>query len=98
MTDADPQVRVRRRWNDPVSAVASIGRLRELKVRNDPGGVCSPLPRGFLYARVWCDQLAGGDALHACDAGSAPHEIEVCVLDRDNPPAVMLELRRRLRR
>ena len=75
---------VRRRWNDPHSAKAPLAALRELAVKNDPGGVCSPIPRPFPYARVWCDQLIEGQAIHRCDPATAPHELQLCVVETDN--------------
>ena len=95
---ADPLVVVRRRWNDPLQAQAPLRGLREPVFKNDPGGVCSPKPRPFLFARVWCDALVDGGAIHACDAASAPHELELCVLEKDNPAALYAALRGRHRR
>jgi hypothetical protein len=89
---------VRRRWNDPHSAKVPLGALRELAIKNDPGGVCSPIPRPFPYARVWCDQLVGGEAIHACDPATAPHELHVCLMENDNTAEINLQVRRMLRR
>ena len=89
---------MRRRWNDSQSAGVAITALRELTVRNDPGGICGPTPRPFLYARVWCDTLVDGAGLHACDAASAPHELELCILERDNGAENYGRLRALLRR
>ena len=68
---ADETVIVRRRWNDPQSAKAPLSALRELVIKNDPGGICSPIPRPFPYARVWCDQVIDGQAIHLCDPATA---------------------------
>jgi hypothetical protein len=97
MSESDPTVTVRRRWDDPESARVGPQHLRELAIRDDPGGVCSPIPRPFLFARVWCDHLIEGAAIHTCDPRSAPHELELCVLERDNSD-VYAALRARLRR
>jgi hypothetical protein len=35
---------VRRRWNDPQSAKVPLAALRELVIKNDPGGICGPIP------------------------------------------------------
>jgi hypothetical protein len=91
-------VTVRRRWNDPQSARVPEGALREPAVRNDPGGICGATPRPFLVARVWCDHLAGDTGLHACDPATAPHELELVILERDNPPDVHARLRSLRRR
>jgi len=89
---------VRRRWNDPRSARVPLAALRELVSKNDPGGVCGPIPRPFIFARVWCDQLIEGQSLHACDASTAPHELELCVIERDNGAAVNTEVRALMRK
>jgi hypothetical protein len=88
---------VRRRWNDSECAKVPLEALRELAVRNDPGGVCGPIPRPFIYARVWCDQLTDGQGLHACDPATAPHELQLCVLESDNP-VLKTQVRAMLRR
>jgi hypothetical protein len=84
MSESDLTVTVRRRWDDPESARVGPQHLRELTIKDDPGGVCSPIPRPFLFARVWCDHLIEGAAIHTCDSRTAPHELELCVLERDN--------------
>jgi hypothetical protein len=99
MTDSsDSIVIVRRRWNDPHSAKVPLSALRELISKNDPGGVCGPIPRPFPYARVWCDQLIDGSAIHACDRSTAPHELQLCVLEIDNAPEINARVREMLRR
>lgn len=93
----DALVVVRRRWNDPRSATVPFGALRELVIKSDPGGVCGPIPRPFLYARIWCDQLIDAEAIHICDPASAPHELQLCVHEADNSAALNSELRSLLR-
>jgi hypothetical protein len=95
---SDTLVVVRRRWNDPQLAQVPFGSLRDPVVKSDPGGVCSPIPRPFLFARVWCDALVDGGPIHACDGRSAPHELELCVLEKDNPAPIYAALRRQGRR
>jgi hypothetical protein len=46
---------------------------------------------------VWCDHLIEGAAIHTCDPRTAPHELELCVLERDNPD-VYASLRAQVRR
>jgi hypothetical protein len=89
---------VRRRWNDPHSAKVPLEALRELVIKNDPGGVCGPIPRPFPYARVWCDQLIDGGAIHACDPATAPHELQLCLIESDNPAELNAQVRALLRR
>ncbi len=87
---------VRRRHDDPRSATVAIPGLRDVRRRNDAGGVCGPYPRPLLGARVWCDHVAADDRWHLCDAATAPHELEVVVLESDNPPAVIDEVASRM--
>jgi hypothetical protein len=96
--NSDPEVIVRRRWNDPQSAKVPLAALRELAIKNDPGGVCGPLPRPFRYARVWCNQLIDGHEIHACDPATAPHELQPCVLETDNSPELNSKVRAMVRR
>jgi hypothetical protein len=96
--NADSIVTVRRRWNDPHSARVPMSALRELVTRNDPGGVCTPIPRPFPYARVWCDQLIGGSAIHICEPATAPHELQLCVMEADNSAELNAQVRAMLRR
>jgi hypothetical protein len=97
MSDSTPTIIVRRRWDDPQTARVALQHARELAIKNQPGGVCSPIPRPFLFARVWCDHLIEGADIHTCDPKSAPHELELCVLERDNAD-VYAALRATLRR
>lgn len=93
----DALIVVRRRWSDPQSAKVPLTALRELVIKNDPGGVCGPIPRPFLYARIWCDRLINGAAIHICDPTTAPHELQLCVNEADNSAAVNSQLRALLR-
>jgi len=87
-------VRVRRRWNTPELAELSIDKLWDLRFRDDPGGVCRALPRGFLFAYVWCDNLPSGALGHVCRSDPpAPHELLVCILPTDNSSDVYEVLR-----
>ncbi len=94
----EAQVTVRRRWSDPQSLRVPLQALREFAIRNDPGGICGPLPRPFLTARLWCDQAGADIPGHDCDAATAPHELELVILERDNPPDLMARLRALRRR
>jgi hypothetical protein len=99
MTDESPSTAiVRRRWNDPCSAKVPLAALRELVVKDDPGGICGPVPRPFPYARVWCDQLIDGQSIHACHPATAPHELQLCVVEADNSTEVNAQVRAKLRR
>ncbi|MBS0581105.1 MAG: hypothetical protein JSR36_17765 [Proteobacteria bacterium] len=90
-------VRVRQRWNGSESAEIQADALQALRVRSEPGGVCGAFPRGFLYGRIWCDLIPAGALGHVCAGADRPHELEVCILPADNPPALMQRLRARAR-
>ena len=92
--DGDSEnVIVRLRWDSADSAVVPEGLLRDLHVRNQPGGVCGALPCGFLCGRLWCDQLPVGTLGHVCRADSRPHELLVCILPTDNAAMLLERLR-----
>lgn len=91
------RVVVRQRWDGADIAEVPAESLWDLHVRNQPGGVCGALPRGFLYGRVWCDKVSPGALGHTCRAETRPHEILVCILPNDNPAAVLDGLRARAR-
>ncbi len=92
-TGAPEQVVVRQRWDAAGSAAVPPEVLRDLHVRNAPGGVCGALPRGFLHGRLWCDQLPPGALGHVCRAESRPHELLVCILPHDNAMTLLERLR-----
>ena len=95
MTIGESTVVVRRRWNGPDTAVVTLDSLWDLHIRDDPGGVCSPLPRLFLFAHVWCDKLASGALGHSCRVDPPPHDLLVCILPTDNSNALYQQLRSR---
>jgi len=87
MSTEDPangKVTVRRRWNAPDSAQVPIEALWDFHIRDEAGGVCRALPRGFLFAHVWCDKLVSGALGHFCREGPPPHDLLVCILPGDN--------------
>jgi hypothetical protein len=92
------RVTVRRRWNGPDTAEVPVGALWDFHVRNEAGGVCRALPRGFLFAHIWCDSLTGGALGHLCREGPPPHDLLVCILPNDNPAALYELLREKARR
>ena len=87
------KVLVRRRWDGPDVGAVPLDSLWDLRVRNEPGGVCGALPRGFLYGHVWCDKISAGTLGHSCTEESRPHDLLVCVLPSDNPAACYERLR-----
>jgi hypothetical protein len=91
------RVVVRQRWNSADIAQVPPECLWDLHVRDQPGGVCGALPRGFLHGRLWCDKVAAGFLGHSCHLESRPHELLVCILPNDNPAALLERLRAQAR-
>jgi hypothetical protein len=89
---------VRRRWNAPNSVQLPMTVMREFHYRNEAGGVCRAMPRAFLCAHVWCDQVPAEALGHTCRDDPPPHDLLVCILSNDNAPALYQELLVRLRR
>ena len=87
---------VRRHWNGDASAAVDAGSLYSLHMRNEPGGVCSAFPRGFLCAHIWCDKMPAGSLGHICK-NDGPHELLVYILPTDNPAETFDRLRAQAR-
>jgi len=91
-------VKVRRRWTDHEAIELPAEVLWDLHYRNDAGGVCRALPRAFLCAHVWCDQLPERAFGHTCAEDPPPHDLIVCILRHDNAPAMYESLLSKTRR
>jgi hypothetical protein len=84
MSDRSPMVYIRREWNDWHLATVRLDRLHDLHWDDSGGQVC-------LYGYVWCHDVEG-DIGHSCQLEDAPHQIEVCVIEKDNDPEVYKQL------
>ena len=91
-------VKVRRRWSDHESLELPAEVLWDLHYRDEAGGVCRALPRAFLWAHVWCDQIVQGAFGHVCRDDPAPHDLVVCILRHDNTSATYESLLQKTRR
>src|SRR5262249_36829408 len=49
-------------------------------------------PHELVHAQVSCAAIVSGQIPHACDPGSAPHELRVCVLKKHVVPTAYSEL------
>ena len=87
------RVIVRRRWNGSESIAVNVEDLWDFHFQNDAGGVCRALPRAFLGARLWCDEVDATGLGHFCKEGPPPHEIAVCILPTDNTAQLYEQLR-----
>ena len=83
-----PTVTIRRRWNAPEAVDVAISALRDFRILDEAGGVCRSSPRAFLHAHILCDRVDAVRLGHVCGADPGPHELLVCLLPADNPPAV----------
>ena len=76
-------VRVRRDWDD-----CRIGTVRWSDLGNPrwdmvSGGTQTRTPEPFVHGYVMCDRVRG-DIAHSCIHGPEPHNIKVCIVEKDN--------------
>ena len=76
-------VRVRRDWDDH-----RIGTVRWSDLGNPrwdmvSGGTQTRTPEPFVHGYVMCDRVMG-DIAHSCIHGPGPHNIKVCIVEKDN--------------
>jgi hypothetical protein len=76
-------VRVRRDWDDH-----RIGTVRWSDLGNPrwdmvSGGTQTRTPEPFVHGYVMCDKVKG-DIAHSCIHGPGPHNIKVCIVQKDN--------------
>jgi len=86
-------ITVRRQWNDWVKGAVKLKDLADFHWRNSSGGVGANSPRAMLYGRMWCTALASGSLAHSCRHGPPPHEILVCIVQKDNDRRLFQHLR-----
>ena len=89
---SDETIRVRRHWNDWKTADFRLGDLEGLHWDTVSGGVGVRSPRLFLHGYVWCNAMVAGEVAHSCVHGEGPHRIKVCIVKKDNAPAVYRRL------
>lgn len=92
----EPLVTVRRQWNNPATAEYRLSAIGGIHWDSVSGGVGAPAPRPFLHGYVMCDEAVRGGVSHSCRHGPPPHRIKVCVVKRDNTPAVMRALQEKM--
>lgn len=85
----EPLVTVRRQWNDFATAEYRLSGIDGVHWDSVSGGVGAQALRPFLHGYVMCDGAVSGGVSHSCSHGPAPHRIKVCIVKRDNAPAVM---------
>jgi len=83
-SNVEDSVWVRRHWNDWRHGRVLLTSMRHFHLRDAFGGVGARPPRPMLFARIWCDSIIEGEIAHSCAHGPAPHEVLVCIVQRDN--------------
>lgn len=94
----EQQVRVRRDWLDQRVISVPVSALFDFQIRKISGGkeVRSPYP--MLYAVMYCTYIpAGAIFAHSCNHGPPPHEILVCITQKDNDKNLYRKLRENAR-
>lgn len=56
------------------------------------GGVHARSPYAMIHGYMSCDALISGDLAHSCRHGRGPHSIKICVVRKDNDPAVFKQV------
>ena len=80
-------VRIRRQWNDQ-----RIGKVRWSDISNPrwdvvSGGTQAKAPQPFIHAYVYCDKVEI-DITHSYNHGTQPHNIKICLVQKDNSKQV----------
>jgi hypothetical protein len=86
-------VTVRRQWNDRRRASVRIEGIGGLHFSSISGGVHARAPRAFLHGYISCDAIIEGEVAHSCRHGSGPHNIKVCIVQKDNPKQLYAALK-----
>ena len=76
-------VRVRRDWDDHRVGTVRWSDLGNPRWDMVSGGTQTRTPQPFLHGYVMCDKVRG-DIAHSCIHGPAPHNIKVCIVEKDN--------------
>lgn len=89
--DQEPVV-VRRQWNDSSLASYHLCDIDGIHWDTVSGGFRAPTPQPFLHAYVNCQGMIDGQVSHSGSHGSCPHQIKVCIVKKDNDPALFEHL------
>lgn len=85
-------VRVRRQWNDWKIADVYFQSLRDFHWSSVSGGINASSPKPMLCARMLCTEIVAGELSHSCRHGPPPHEIIICITQKDNGKELHKEL------
>jgi hypothetical protein len=84
---------LRRHWNDSIGGEYRLEDLQGLHWDLTSGGARVRSPYPMVYGYVMCDQALDDGVSHSCAHRVGPHSIKVCVVAKDNPPALMRQLK-----
>ena len=76
-------VRVRRDWDDYRIGTVRWSDLGKPRWDMGSGGTQTRTPEPFVHGYVMCDRVRG-DIAHSCIHGPGPHNIKVCIVEKDN--------------
>ena len=76
-------VRVRRDWDDHRIGIVRWSDLGNPRWDMVSGGTQTRTPEPFVHGYVMCDKV-WGDIAHSCIHGPGPHNIKVCIVEKDN--------------
>ena len=91
----DELIIIRRQWNDWRKIQIPLSCLFNFHVSAYSGGVKARSPYPMLYAIIKCTDIPEGEEFgHSCHHGPPPHNIKVCIVQRDNPKELYMKLRK----
>ena len=88
MSEHDEMLWVRREWDDYRIGRVKLSNFFHAHWDDTSGGYRAQAPRLYIHGYIRCDCLEDGEVGHSCKHGPPPHPIKVCVVKKDNDPAV----------
>jgi hypothetical protein len=86
---ADTLLAVRRAPTNRRIGKVRLGDLHHLHWRRQSGGTRSRfMAQPFVFGRILCTHVVEGRIAHSCQHGPPPHEVLVCMCQKDNPKAL----------
>jgi hypothetical protein len=90
---ADTLLAVRRTPTNRRIGKVRLGDLRHIHWRTQAGGTRSRfMAQPFVFGRILCTQIVEGRIAHTCQHGPPPHEVLVCMCQKDNPKELSVML------
>ncbi len=87
--NADTLLAVRRQPTDRRIGKVRLADIRKLHWRRQSGGIKSRfMAQPFVFGLIRCTDIAEGRIAHSCQHGPPPHEVLVCMCQKDNPAAL----------